>query len=147
VTVYVCDCAHLWDGKLCTFCGHKGKKQHKYRAVPQRVCSGCSFVWGASLGIECPECKSVHSRFFASKRELERYGELRLVEKSGGIRNLELQPRFTFPFGGTYIADFAYIEEEQKICEDVKGVLTAAFRLKHQAMKHYYPDVELRIIR
>jgi len=49
---------------------------------------------------------------FASKKEAARYQELRLMEKAGEIRYLELQPRFDFKVNGInlgfYKADFLY---------------------------------------
>ena len=72
---------------------------------------------------------------FASKAEARRYGELKLLERGGVIRDLELQPEFKlFGLGQTlvckYVADFGYTEQGMLIVEDVKGIRTAVYRLK-----------------
>ena len=79
---------------------------------------------------------------FDSIRESQRYKELKLLEKVGEISNLELQPRFllqdSFKKNGKtyrkieYIADFQYIENGKAIVEDVKGMQTDVFKLKHK---------------
>lgn len=94
---------------------------------------------------------------FDSKKEGNRYKELRLLERAGEISNLELQPRFLlqdkFKKNGKtyrkieYVADFKYIENGKKIVEDVKGIQTDVFKLKHKIFEKVYPDLELRIIK
>jgi hypothetical protein len=87
---------------------------------------------------------------FASKREMMRYATLRLFEKAGKIRGLELQPEFqTFIAGKPfcrYTADFAYLVttkdgREEKVIEDVKSTGTAkdaAYRLRKKAAELQY---------
>ena len=94
---------------------------------------------------------------FDSIRESQRYKELKLLEKVGEISNLELQPRFllqdSFKKNGKtyrkieYIADFQYIENGKAIVDDVKGMQTDVFKLKHKIFEKVYPDLELRIIK
>ena len=80
---------------------------------------------------------------FASKAEAKRYGELKLLEKAGEIRNLGLQPEFLLQEqfvssdgkkvrAITYRADFEYIDAKtgEHIVEDVKGMQTKEFQLK-----------------
>ncbi|SFJ54663.1 Protein of unknown function [Phyllobacterium sp. CL33Tsu] len=73
---------------------------------------------------------------FESKAEGKRYCELKLLQAAGEITELELQPRFKLTVNGievcTYIGDFRYWHNHSKkrVCEDVKGVSTPAFRLK-----------------
>lgn len=73
---------------------------------------------------------------FASQREARRYTDLKLLELTGKIERLELQPRFDIVVNGTkicrYIADFAYWKRGagQQTVEDVKGFLTPVYRLK-----------------
>lgn len=77
---------------------------------------------------------------FMSKKEGARYGELRNLERGGIIDQLELQPRFPFVINGikvcTYVADFAYrdVQRDEKIIEDVKGMVTDVFRIKKKLM-------------
>lgn len=99
----------------------------------------------------------VDEKEFDSKREENRYKELKLLERAGEIKDLELQPRFllqdSFKKNGRtfrkieYVADFKYIENGKTIVEDVKGIQTDVFKLKHKIFEKVYPDLELRIIR
>ncbi len=94
---------------------------------------------------------------FDSVRESQRYKELKLLERAGEISNLELQPRFllqdSFKKNGRtfrkieYVADFKYIENGKTIVEDVKGMQTDVFKLKHKIFEKVYPDLKLRIIK
>lgn len=97
---------------------------------------------------------------FPSKREAERYCELKLFLKAGLIRNLELQPRFLLQdefFDKNeikhkkieYVADFMYIDKCGKtIVEDVKGVLTDVYKIKKKMfLKKYDDQYEFREIR
>lgn len=94
---------------------------------------------------------------FDSIAESIRYKELKLLERAGEISELTLQPRFllqeAFRKNGKsyrkieYIADFQYIEKGKTIVEDVKGIQTDVFKLKHKIFEKLYPDLELRIIR
>lgn len=72
---------------------------------------------------------------FDSTKEANRYCELKLLQRSGAISNLELQKKFVLipaqydvnneliEKSCTYKADFYYYDNEKKcfICEDVKG--------------------------
>jgi hypothetical protein len=78
---------------------------------------------------------------FASKAEAQAYRNRKLLQASGEISNLKLQPRFRIEINGVhvcdYIADFEYdiAATGVHIVEDVKGVRTAAFILKQKLMK------------
>ncbi len=90
---------------------------------------------------------------FASEREAKRYCELRLLEKAGEIRNLQLQPRFYLwaPGGdidnaiGEYRGDFSYTENQRHtvIVEDAKGFKTPLYRWKK---KHVEKQYGIRIV-
>ena len=94
---------------------------------------------------------------FDSIAESVRYKELKLLERAGEISNLELQPKFILQEGFKkngktyrkieYIADFKYEEKGQVIVEDVKGIETDAFKLKHKIFEYKYPDLELKIVK
>lgn len=89
---------------------------------------------------------------FPSKREAERYCELKLFLKAGLIRNLVLQPRFLLQdefkdkMGTThrkieYVADFMYVDKSGKtVVEDVKGVLTDVYKIKKKIFLKIYDD-------
>ena len=94
---------------------------------------------------------------FDSIAESKRYKELALLEKAGEIKDLQLQPRFelqeSFKKNGKtyrkieYIADFMYEENGKMIVEDVKGIQTDVFKIKHKLFEKKYPELELRIIK
>lgn len=85
---------------------------------------------------------------FDSKAEMRRYGDLRLLELTGQISVLEVQPVFELHAGVKYRGDFRYIENGKTICEDVKSkpTATASFKIKWKQVKELYPDVDFRII-
>ena len=98
---------------------------------------------------------------FDSKIEAERYAQLKMMERAGVIRDLELQPEYellpSFRKNGKtwrrtlYKADFRYIlaEDDSYIIEDVKGstsVITDVFRLKQKLFEYKYPDYTISIV-
>ena len=86
---------------------------------------------------------------FDSKREMARYGELRLLEMTGQIEKLEVQPVYMLPGKIKYKGDFRYVEQGKVIVEDVKGgkaTQTRTFINKWKQVKELYPDVEWRLI-
>lgn len=86
----------------------------------------------------------VDGKKFQSRKESARYIELRLLERSGAISGLELQPVYVLApavvIGGRkkpalrYRADFRYVEHGETVIEDVKGVMTPMFRVKQHLM-------------
>lgn len=88
---------------------------------------------------------------FDSKREAERYQELKLMEETDFISFLVLQPKFLIQEGYRdsagkwvrpieYVADFQYYDdlEDRQVVEDVKGVKTAVYRLKKKLVEKKY---------
>jgi len=79
---------------------------------------------------------------FDSIRESVRYLDLKILERAGEIRNLELQPRYDFVLNGVkmgfYKADFRYIDNGVLIIEDVKGMKTPVYNLKKKMMKAFH---------
>lgn len=80
----------------------------------------------------------VDGRTFDSKKEAARYLELKKLQVSGVISGLRLQVRFPIKVNGqkvcTYVADFAYIRDGKRTIEDVKGQLTAVYKMKRRLM-------------
>lgn len=91
--------------------------------------------------------RTVDGITFASKREATRYRELKILERAGEITALELQPRYKFPMGFAYVADFRYITDRSIAVEDVKGVETPVFKLKRKCLAYFHPEVDLRIVK
>lgn len=80
---------------------------------------------------------------FDSAKEARRYGELKLLERSGRISGLEVQPAFRIVVNDclicTYKADFRYVTDTPHasgvvVTEDVKGMQTPVYRLKKKLM-------------
>lgn len=95
---------------------------------------------------------------FASKMEMDRYSQLKLMEKGSLIRDLQLQPRFellpAFERNGrhflpiNYVGDFAYYdcETKKRVVEEVKGVETEVWKIKRKLF-HFKHNMELRVIK
>lgn len=93
---------------------------------------------------------------FDSAKESQRYTELKLLEKSGVISNLTLQPEYelipTFKKNGktyrkaVYKADFSYFDHDigKTVVEDVKGYKTDVYKLKKKLFEHRYKDLSLK---
>lgn len=88
----------------------------------------------------------VDGHLFPSKREADRYAELRLEEHSGAVFDLRLQFRFPLDVQGTtighYVADFVYTRNSEKVpftvVEDVKGWRTEMYRWKKKHFEAQY---------
>lgn len=91
---------------------------------------------------------------FDSKKEAERYSELKMLERAKLITNLELQPKFLlqekFEYNGKvirkieYIADFKYIDEKgNTVVEDVKGLKTDVYNIKKKLFLNKYMNKKL----
>lgn len=81
---------------------------------------------------------------FASKKEAAHYGMLKILERAGKIKSLELQPKFPLHVNGqlicTYIGDFRYVDAftGETDVQDVKGMKTPAYRIKKKLVKAIY---------
>lgn len=100
--------------------------------------------------------KTVDGITFDSKHEAKIYGERKLLERAGLIRDLELQPEFKLGTDDnpvlirskryhrgrrvTYTADFRYfdITRDQVVVEDAKGRDTDASRLRRAFTEWQY---------
>lgn len=88
---------------------------------------------------------------FDSKKEMQRYKDLELLESTNYICNLELQKKFLLQEGYTnakgkkirpiyYIADFYYFDllKDKWVVEDTKGVRTEVYKLKKKLFEYIY---------
>lgn len=106
---------------------HKQSKKSKYRAVKTEV----------------------DNIMFHSKKEAQRYKELKLLEQVGEITNLRLQvpyeliakSKYGMPI--RYIADFVYDENGNEIVEDAKGYRTDIYKIKRRLMAEKY-DIKIK---
>lgn len=88
---------------------------------------------------------------FSSKKEKERYNQLKLMLQAGEVSELVLQPKFLLQDsfvdnkGKThraiyYVADFQYKVKVLTVVEDSKGYPTPAYKLKKKLFLFKYPD-------
>lgn len=88
---------------------------------------------------------------FDSKKEANRYGELKILERAGLICGLRLQEEFTLipaqyidgkcvERAVKYKADFYYYDcdKEQYVCEDTKGFRTKDYIIKRKLMLYIH---------
>ena len=86
---------------------------------------------------------------FDSRKESDRYTELKLLEKAGVISDLrtqvvfELIPRQIYKgkfaeHPVRYVADFVYTEDGETVVEDVKGMKTDVYRIKKKLMLYMH---------
>ena len=88
-----------------------------------------------------------------------RYGELKLLERSGAIAGLRLHPAFSVEIAGypycTYTADFSYWQRQDgaqsvRVVEEIKSTGTAkdtAYRLRKKAAELYHRFQVTEVIR
>jgi hypothetical protein len=87
---------------------------------------------------------------FDSMAEMNRYAELKMLKQAGKIKCLMLQKRFTIlertprSREHVYTADFMYLEGEQVIVEDVKGVVTTDYALRRDMFLARHPLITFR---
>ena len=90
---------------------------------------------------------------FDSKREANRWAELRLLERAGKIEKLKRQVKYLLipsqyrdgkciEREASYIADFVYIKDGHLVVEDCKGFRTPEYKLKRKLMLERY-DIRL----
>ena len=96
---------------------------------------------------------------FDSKKESNRYNQLKLLEKANLISELELQKKFELQPSYInndgkkiraiyYIADFFYydIKNEKYIVEDTKGFRTDVYKLKKKLFEYQYSNLTIKEI-
>jgi hypothetical protein len=86
---------------------------------------------------------------YDSKKEMNRHCELLLLEKAGAITDLQRQVKFELipsqringkvverPCG--YVADFVYMQNDEKVVEDTKGFRTKDYIIKRKLMLYMH---------
>ena len=109
----------------------------------------------AQLGLEHRKAKrrskynaertQVDGIWFDSKREAERYSELKLLRQAGEIQHFHRQVIFDLPGNSTHRVDFAVVNLDWTITyEDSKGADHADGRLRRRQVADIYGvDIEL----
>ena len=105
-------------------------------------------------GVSSKSDRTMDNITFASKKEMLRYYELKMLLKAGEITNLELQPKYLLLEGFTkngewfppinYIADFKYIENGETIIEDCKGMKTVVYTIKRKLFEYEYKNLTIK---
>ncbi len=77
--------------------------------------------------------------FFASKKEYQRWCQLKILQDLGEVRDLARQVTFHLKVNGflicKYIADFTYTtKDDTRVVEDAKGFPTVDYKLKKKLM-------------
>lgn len=92
---------------------------------------------------------------FASRHEAMRYVELKYLERTNHIRDLQLQVPFELlpkqmkdgkcvERAVKYVADFVYYDHDGNlVVEDAKGMRTELYRLKKKMMR-YFKGIEIK---
>lgn len=85
---------------------------------------------------------------FDSQKEMNRYSQLKFLEKHNKIQNLQRQVKFQIVVSGfkicTFVADFTYEIDGQKITEDVKSPMTRklpVYRIKKKLLKAFGVEI------
>lgn len=84
---------------------------------------------------------------FDSKAEARRYCELKNLRAYGKIDWFNRQPSFLLPGGIRYRPDFIVCAAGRIWVEDVKGMETKEFKLKHKLWNESYPGLPLKILK
>lgn len=91
-----------------------------------------------------------NGEIFDSQHELDRYLELRLLERAGKIEKLDRQVKYlliptqrdennkVIERPCAYIADFVYLKDGQIVVEDAKGHKTKEYIIKRKLMLQNY---------
>lgn len=141
----------------------RSRRGLSWTAIPARdaasapMSAASTAVRKNKYGAKRTSCHAGHSH--ASRKEAGRCNELHLLQKSGHISELQVEPLFLFTIDGRqikhpngrrvgYKPDFAYRENGRKVAEDVKSraTMTEAATLRIAIFRALYPDVDLRIV-
>lgn len=129
-----CPIGRVYNPKhiTCYSCQKQGGGCQK----PSAVSSGTGKMGNKKITID--------GQTFDSKREYNRWCQLKMLESKGSIQELKRQVRYELApavkiKGKTkpalrYFADFVYQENGQEIVEDAKGHLTDVFKIKRHLM-------------
>ena len=93
---------------------------------------------------------TINGETFDSKKEANRWAELKLLQRAGKITDLNRQVRFELVPSQyddkkhllerpvAYVADFVYKEDGKLVVEDTKGMKTDAYIIKRKLMLERY---------
>lgn len=121
--------------------------RNQSRTRAQELSPGVAHIMPAKrnkYGVAPKEERTVDGIVFASKKEANAYAAIVLAIKAGSMKSVELQPRFEFPCGVVYVADFRITYPDGTVAiVDVKGLRTPVFKIKQKLLKYFNPEVNL----
>lgn len=84
----------------------------------------------------------IDESYFPSKKQAHRFGDLRLLEKCGHIKDLRKEVDFSIDINGFHIckyrADAVYVDDSKLVVEDTKSDITrklSVYRIKKKLMR------------
>ncbi len=112
---------------------------------------------GGKYGVAPKAARTLDGVVFASKAEMLRWSQLKLLEHAGEITELRRQVAYplVLPNGvpiivgkrnARYTPDFIYVENKRHVIEDVKGLMTEAAKLRIAVFEAIY-GVKVSIVR
>lgn len=112
---------------LCHACWSDRSIRSRYEPLPNKYGANRCEVDGIS---------------FDSTKEARRYGELKILQSAGFIKELTRQVSYDLVVEGvhicTYRSDFEYLENGIKVVEDAKGMRTDIYLIKRRLMLALY---------
>ena len=95
---------------------------------------------GPRIRVAPPSERSIDGILFDSKKEMQRYRDLVMLQKLGQVLFFLRQVPFRLPGGVTYRVDFViWWPDGRTTFEDVKGHKTEVYRLKKRLVEAHYP--------
>lgn len=114
-----------------------------------------TFAGRGRFPVVAKELRTLDGIVFDSRREMQRYAELKLLERGGLIHDLQCHPTFAVRIDGKHFCkfspDYRYLTEQGvPVYEDVKSSGTqkdAAYRLRKKAFELFYRVKVTEVIR
>lgn len=108
--------------------------------MPSKYQAGNRSKYGVRTDAAGKAARTVDGILFASLKEAQRYCLLKVLEKAGKIKWLQLQERLPIEVNGvkicTYVCDFTYFDSKNgMVREDVKGMRTPVYKLKKKLVE------------
>jgi Protein of unknown function (DUF1064) len=135
------------------------KRGNKWRAIAMAICE-CDMAYATQLKV-CPACGKgfAHVRMrFPSKKQMERYFELRMAQTRGEIHGLKQEVTFAL-IGAheqpllnekgrqiTARCDFVYYDRDGRlVIDDAKGRDLALGNIKRSILRAMFPGAVIKI--
>lgn len=127
------------------------KQQACMSRVPHWICKSCGTVFTKTKPGICTHCRASHPEYtyFPSRREYNRYKELKMMELAGLIDagSLELQPVYEITTTQKVTFDYRYTVHGRQVIEDAKtpGTNTTESKRKRRAVEEQH-GIEVKLV-